>query len=734
MNDMPNAPKSTANKFDSGVIRFGNFEVDTRSGELRRGGIRVKLSGQPFDVLVALLEKPGQVVTREELHDKLWAQDTFVDFEHGLNKAINKVRDALGDDADNPRFIETLPRRGYRFLAPVTVSAPAEIAAENRVATEPVSRPSPQEQTQERRTRLWPIFAAGLVAVTLLAVAVVFSFRAPRAPQVLRYTQLTNDGRKKIGYLSTAITTDGSRIYFGEQNSQRQGTIAQISVNGGSVTTLTTWNDPAVLALDYSSARSELLASREIQSPLWALSVPGGSALRRIGDFLVDGAAWSPDGQFVVYGKVNAVYIAKADGSDSRKLVTVNGDPEAPRWSPDGKVIRFTLNAWSGPNLSMWEVLADGSNLHPLFPDWQTRSDGWGKWTPDGRYFIFCSLLANGYDATIMALREKKRWFEHSAPKPVPLTNGPLSFSGVVPSTDGKKIFAGGFLDRGELMRFDLKRHAWEPFLSGLSAADLDFSRDDEWVTYVLVPEATLWRSRVDGSERLQLTTPPMRASYPRWSPDGKQITFVGLNSTLETSIYLIAADGGPADRLTKDAGAYGDPNWSADGTRLVFGENTWFPKAVHIFDLKTRQVSDLPESNGLFSPRWSPDGSYIIAVPTGLPPWQSPDRKSPVQPQLMRFDFSSAKWTKWIEASMINDPTFSRDGKYVYFSNTEHLGMYRVKAGENKIETVASIDFPGGMKQDDYWYWTGLGPDDAPLFLRDASTEEIYALDLDLP
>src|SRR5580700_3741027 len=117
------------------ILRLGNFEVDLPSGELRRGGLKVKLTGQPFQVLVTLLEKPGQVVTREELHQKLWAQDTFVDFEHGLNKAINKVRDALGDDADNPRFIETLPRRGYRFLPPLTVPAEPEApAAANAVA------------------------------------------------------------------------------------------------------------------------------------------------------------------------------------------------------------------------------------------------------------------------------------------------------------------------------------------------------------------------------------------------------------------------------------------------------------------------------------------------------------------------------------------------------------------------------------------------------------------------
>src|ERR1700752_3585668 len=108
----------------NGILRFANFEVDLLSGELRRSGLKVKLTGQPFQVLTTVLEKPGRVVTREELHQKLWAQDTFVDFEHGLNKAINKVREALGDDADNPRFIEPLPARGFPFRAPPAAPAP----------------------------------------------------------------------------------------------------------------------------------------------------------------------------------------------------------------------------------------------------------------------------------------------------------------------------------------------------------------------------------------------------------------------------------------------------------------------------------------------------------------------------------------------------------------------------------------------------------------------------------
>src|SRR5580765_4462639 len=115
---------------NSQVMRFGTYEVDLRLGELRKNGIRVKLTGQPFQILVLLLEHPGDLVTREQLQRRLWPSDTFVDFDRGLNAAINRVREALGDSAENPRFVETLPRRGYRFIAHLegtkTPMAPAE--------------------------------------------------------------------------------------------------------------------------------------------------------------------------------------------------------------------------------------------------------------------------------------------------------------------------------------------------------------------------------------------------------------------------------------------------------------------------------------------------------------------------------------------------------------------------------------------------------------------------------
>lgn len=180
MKDALGVPQSSPTPLVPGVIRFGNFEVDPRGGELRRSGIKVKLSGQPFGVLVALLEKPGQVVTREELQEKLWSQDTFVDFAHGLNKAINKVRDALGDDADNPRFIETIPRRGYRFLAPVVTRISGDAAIEILPAEDKQSAPT---HLQTGGAKLWRRIGLGTgIAVGVIALVATLNWaRSSRA-------------------------------------------------------------------------------------------------------------------------------------------------------------------------------------------------------------------------------------------------------------------------------------------------------------------------------------------------------------------------------------------------------------------------------------------------------------------------------------------------------------------------------------------------------------------------
>src|SRR5499427_8925404 len=171
----------------SQVIRFATFEVDLQAQELRKAGLRLKLTGQPFQVLAILLEKPGTVVTREELQKQLWP-DTFVDVDHNLNTAINKIREALGDSSDNPRFVETLPRRGYRFIGSITANGTA--APELAQATEIPSPGGPESVARARR--LLALALLGAVAVLLAGSVWIYKWHGtPVAPPQRTLTRLT---------------------------------------------------------------------------------------------------------------------------------------------------------------------------------------------------------------------------------------------------------------------------------------------------------------------------------------------------------------------------------------------------------------------------------------------------------------------------------------------------------------------------------------------------------------
>jgi DNA-binding winged helix-turn-helix (wHTH) protein len=209
------------------IVRFGAFEADLRTGELRKEGVKLKFSGQPFQVLAILLERPGDVVTREELQKRLWP-DTFVDVDHNLNTAINKIREVLGDSAESPRFVETLSRRGYRFIAPVETDLPLE---ENK---DPIEKPIDKPAKSKRLFRLWlPILGGAAVLAIGLVVWISF-FKTAGTPRVVRFTQLTHDGQGKFG----PLLTDGVRIYFNEWLADGRYVIAQVSVKGGEVTHL----------------------------------------------------------------------------------------------------------------------------------------------------------------------------------------------------------------------------------------------------------------------------------------------------------------------------------------------------------------------------------------------------------------------------------------------------------------------------------------------------------------
>jgi Tol biopolymer transport system component len=309
-----------------------------------------------------------------------------------------------------------------------------------------------------------------------------------------------------------------------------------------------------------------------------------------------------------------------------------------------------------------------------------------------------------------------------------------MNFSDPISSKDGKELFAFGVLPRAEVVRYDLSTHRFVPFLSGLSAEGLDFSRDGNWVTYTSYPEGALWRSRIDGRDRLQLTFPPMRVLLPRWSPDGRQIVFMGSPPSGPWKlggpwkIYMLSHDGGTPQQLLPGEQNEADPTWSPDGNSIAFGRLPEPGNAgqnpvamnVKVVDLKSRKLSTIPGSEGLFSPRWSPDGRYVVAFKA----------EHPMKPQL--FDWATQKWTQ-IANSEMGYPSWSHDGKYICMQdwNGGHPRVVRLFLSDRRVEGVMNFTELEGNMAGTITQWSGLALDGSPLVARDISVQEIYALKL---
>jgi Tol biopolymer transport system component len=352
-------------------------------------------------------------------------------------------------------------------------------------------------------------------------------------------------------------------------------------------------------------------------------------------------------------------------------------------------------------------------------------------WTADGSQYLFVATANSSGDAfnlsggDIFALSDRTGLFRKAATEPVRLTTGPLSFFSVLPSSDGKKLFVGATQPRAQVVRYDGKAQQFLPFLSGIPASDLAFSRDGQWMAYVGIPDNSLWRSRVDGSERLQLTYSPDVAILPVWSPDSTQIAFATIPSGGIASARVVSAQGGASQPLLPDGGFGVDFNWSSDGSQIIFSYGPGNPEVrILVLDLKTRQVSTLPGSQGLFSPRRSPDGRYLTAT--------SKDYR-----KLMLYEFATARWSVWAtEQGNISYPSWSKDSKSLYFDNffTDHPTARRIKLGETHSEELFSLAGLHQYQGTSSGTWSGLAPDGSKLYVQDLSAQEIYALDVEFP
>ncbi len=572
------------------------------------------------------------------------------------------------------------------------------------------STETPVQARVHRPRKRTALVAVGLGILAVAFALGYFSARPPASPKALNYVQLTHDSQPKA-----LLGTDGARLFLGLGTFPYQGA-AEMPTSGGEPRTVPM---PSIrlVPLVLSPDGSNLLAVDGQGVPpsgrLWAVPVTGGSP-RRIGDLSGEAGSWSPDGRMIAYAKHNELFIADAGGAGSRKISAVEGSINSIVWSPGGERLRFDSSQTVGQH-QFWEVPTTGGNPQRLLAGWHNPPDECcGQWTADGEYFLFQS------NHQIWALSMPT--LLHRSPYPTQLTFSPMSLSTPIPGKDGRKLFVVGEMHRGELMRYDFKAHQFTPFLAAISAEYVAFSKDGQWVAYVMYPEGTLWRSKVDGSERLQLTDPPVYPMLPRWSPNGQKILFFEFERGSKPSrIYEISTDGGaPRELIPNDPNHQVDPNWSPDGTKVVFAGNpSQSASEIRVFEVASGKISTLPGSHGMFSPRWSPDGRYIGAL-------------SADSSRLVLFDTQASTWKELAQGSFgwLN---WSHDGQSIYFLDQSGKGtVLKIRIGDHNSEKVVALDdfkttgrYSGSLS---------LMPDDSPLLLREGGTQDVYALDLDKP
>jgi eukaryotic-like serine/threonine-protein kinase len=643
------------------------------------------------------------ILEREPANPIRFNPDLPSELDRIINKCLEKDRDLRYQSASELRADLKRLKRG-------TESGKA-ISSGQVAPTATISRPSNQR---------WVVAAAFVLGLAAVGVAAVYFRGSLPPPAVVGSTQLTSDGLPK-----GSLFSDGTRLYFNEFSGERF-IISQVSIAGGENATIpTALSNPGLqdVAADSSQVLLAELVFGQLDNQLWLQPLPAGSPRR----LPITGheAIWLPNGD-LLYGIGSDLFRAQHDGVNPRKLLTAPGSVSGVRLSPDGSRMRYGVLNTATLASSLWEAHADGTDAHLLLPaTWNNPpQECCGTWTADGQYFVFQST--RGGLSNLWALSEHTSIWHRTTSEPVQLTTGPMNFGSPLPGRDGKKLFAQAWQPRAEMVRYDAKSSAFLPFLPDTAAAQVDFSHDGKYAAYVRSTEGTLWRSKLDGSDRLQLTFPPMQVTVPHWSPDSMQIAFSGSKPGDPYRIYRIPADGGTPEQLTSGKGDL-DPSWSRDGTSLMFGvlpfPGNADPAKVMILDLKTHALTEVAGSSDVCCPRWSPDGRWVIAL--------SGDNL-----KLLLFDMSTQKWRQLADKmGVIGYMTWSQDSKWVGFdtSSAGDSGFFRMSIPDGKITRVLNLDkirrfFPL------FGEWSGLAPDGSPLLVRDISNQEVYALDVKWP
>jgi DNA-binding winged helix-turn-helix (wHTH) protein/Tol biopolymer transport system component len=689
-----------------GLIRFGPFVLDPTNRELRKRGYPVRLQPQQFAVLLLLIEHAGQIVSREEIHQHIWGNDTFVDFERGINFSINQIRAAMGDDADKPRYVETIPRRGYRFIG--------------RLELEPIPKRSDisaPEQTvsRERRSlsRSGPLTPASIgyfwaAAMPAFLAIGMFLLAPSRNTGPLDARQITFSSEHKKG----PLFTDGPRLYF-----ISNGQPSETTVGGGLIVPMRSMTRGLNL-LDISTDASQMLSvsldpnDNLGRGTLWSANMIGGTA-HKISDHLAQAARWSRDGKSIVFADLGNLYQCDTDGGNRRQLWSSSQYIDDLNLSPDGRRLTMSISQVGMVNQTylkshIWMANSDGSDAHPLQLDWRPNANSiHGQWTRDGRHFFF---LSDDEGVTNLYEVVPSPWFAFwKKPAAMRLTANQVDVESVASGRDPNVLFTLGRIDQGAMQVFDPRLKDFVSFRNGFSARDFIISPDGKWMAYTAYPGGQLWKSRIDGTEPQKLTD--TFTSMEQWSPDGKWIVYSNWKK-----LYRVSVEGGVSEKLTSTGDMEVFPSWGPDGKSIYF---SYYPfpgqplSGIRILDLATKRISLMPGTEKYALPSWSPNGKYLIAI------GQDESRVVIYSPKTREWrDLTMPlPWGFWV---------WSRDSKSLYMGIVDTSGLYRISVPQGKLEKLATMERFGLRPEDAF---LSLSPDGQPTVMAHIGTPQIYSL-----
>lgn len=684
----PQSLNSIPPKPDNGhLFRFGVFDLNVKTRELRKAGTRVRLQDQPFRVLSVLLERPGELISRDELKQRVWGDAEFGDFDQAINVAVKKLRLALGDDAENPRFIETLPRRGYRFIAPVTAPQNGTPSANSARGEAPLPAVVPHP------TRFSRAYALALAAAALVLVGIIaFVVNRPR---------LHSFGVSTIGEFRLVPLTGSLGFEVQPEFSP----------------------DGRELAYAWVAHKGDL-------PDIYVKLLNEGTPVRlippqeNIGHFL---PAWSPDGRYIACVRFErppepkpdpkqsvtdqvktrmanrpplGVYMAPAIGGEEKKLFEVHDITDL-RWSPDGEWLLTSERSTRDEPLSLYRVSLDGSQRRRLtLPPGNFNGDTLPVFSPDGKLIAFSrNFSSGGSDVFVM---------NSSGGEPRRITQDAEHIRGITFSQDGREIIFSSARGGGERLSL------WRIPVAGGTPKQLPFGSDNaespaiplkgNHLAYVQGTYSDkIWAYDIPAASepataaRVAIASRKSQAA-PQFSPDGRHVAFAS-SRTGSWEIWVSAPDGSNSIQLTNfGARQTGSPHWSPDGKQLAFDARPEKHSDIYIMDAaggKPHRVTNSGNYDAVV-PNWSRDGRWIYYASNAGGNWD-----------LWKIPVDGSQPAIRITKSGGFGPFESSDGKTVYYAKWSASGLYSMPANGGPETLVTGELLPGLWR---YWSLTDKG------------------------